>query len=49
MDCTNVGLAEAGMLTAIAMAIDDSVTVSMGDETNGAFSVILLVRAEVKS
>lgn len=31
------------------MAISDSVTVSMGDETSGAFRVILLVSAEVKS
>jgi len=35
--------------TAIAMAICDSVTVSMGDETRGARSVILLVRADVRS
>lgn len=36
-------------LTAIAMAIPASVTVSIGEETNGVFSVIFLVRAEVKS
>lgn len=36
-------------LTAIAMAIPASVTVSMGEETRGVFSVIFLVRAEVKS
>jgi hypothetical protein len=36
-------------LTAIAMAIPASVTVSMGEETSGVFSVIFLVRAEVKS
>lgn len=36
-------------LTAIAMAIPASVTVSMGEETNGVFSVIFLVRADVKS
>lgn len=36
-------------LTAIAMAIPASVTVSMGEETNGVFRVIFLVRAEVRS
>lgn len=37
------------LLTAIAIAISDSVTVSMGEETSGAWSIIFLVRAEVKS
>lgn len=36
-------------LTAIAMAIADSVTVSMGEEIRGVFSVIFLVSADVKS
>lgn len=36
-------------LTAIAMAMLDSVTVSMGDETSGVFIVICLVSAEVRS
>lgn len=36
-------------LTAIAMATSDSVTVSMGDETSGVFSVICLVSADVRS
>ncbi len=36
-------------LTAIAIAMPDSVTVSMGDETSGVFSVICLVNAEVRS
>lgn len=36
-------------LTAIAIAMSDSVTVSMGDETKGAFSVIFLVNADVRS
>lgn len=36
-------------VSAIAMAIPASVTVSIGEETNGVFSVIFLVRAEVKS
>ncbi len=31
------------------MAISDSVTVSMGEETRGAFRVIFLVNADVKS
>lgn len=31
------------------MAISDSVTVSMGEETRGAFRVIFFVNAEVKS
>lgn len=35
--------------TATEMAISDSVTVSIGEETNGALSVIFLVRADVKS
>ncbi|TNN86207.1 hypothetical protein EYF80_003624 [Liparis tanakae] len=34
------------VLTAMAMAIDDSVTVSMGDEIRGVFRVIFLVNAE---
>lgn len=37
------------ILTAIAMAMEDSVTVSMGDEIRGVFRVIFLVRAEVRS
>lgn len=36
-------------LTAIAMAMPASVTVSMGEETSGVFSVIRLVSAEVRS
>lgn len=36
-------------LTAIAMAIPASVTVSIGEETSGVFRVIFLVRAEVRS
>ena len=39
----------ATVLTAIAMAIPASVTVSMGEETSGVFRVIFLVRAEVRS
>lgn len=35
--------------TAIPMAICDSVTVSIGEETSGDFRVIFLVRAEVRS
>ena len=30
-------------LTAMAMAIENSVTVSMGEDTNGAFKMIFLV------
>lgn len=37
------------VLTAIAIAMDDSVTVSMGEEMRGVFRVIFLVSAEVKS
>lgn len=37
------------LLTAIAIAMSASVTVSMGDETNGAFSVIFLVNGADKS
>ena len=33
----------------MAMAIENSVTVSMGEDTNGAFKMIFLVRAEVRS
>jgi hypothetical protein len=33
----------------MAMAIDDSVTVSIGEEMRGVFRVIFLVRAEVRS
>lgn len=36
-------------LTAIAMAMSASVTVSMGEEVRGVFSVIFRVRAEVRS
>ena len=37
------------ILTAIAMAMDDSVTVSIGLLTNGVFSVSFLVSADVRS
>lgn len=37
------------LLTAIAMAMSASVTVSMGEEISGVFSVIFRVRAEVRS
>lgn len=37
------------MLTATEMAISDSVTVSIGEETSGAFNVIFFVRADVRS
>ena len=37
------------VLTATEIAISDSVTVSMGEETSGAFKVIFLVRADVRS
>ena len=37
------------VLTAMAMAMDDSVTVSMGDEIRGVFRVIFFVSAEVRS
>lgn len=43
-----VGVGEQ-RLTAIAMAMADSVTVSMGEEMRGVFSVIFLVSAEVRS
>lgn len=33
----------------MAMAMDDSVTVSMGDEMRGVFRVIFLVNADVRS
>lgn len=36
-------------LTAIAMAMSASVTVSMGEDISGVFSVIFLVRADVRS
>lgn len=36
-------------LTAIAMAMADSVTVSMGEEIRGVFRVIFLVSADVRS
>ena len=39
----------SSILTAIAMAMEDSVTVSIGDEIRGVFRVIFLVRAEVRS
>lgn len=32
----------------MAMAMSDSVTVSMGDETSGAFSTRFLVRRELR-
>lgn len=37
------------VLTAMAIAICDSVTVSMGEDTSGALRLMFLVRAEVKS
>lgn len=37
------------ILTAIPMAIWDSVTVSIGDETTGPFNVIFFVNADVRS
>lgn len=37
------------ILTAIAMAISDSVTVSMGEETSGNLSLMFLVRLEPSS
>lgn len=37
------------ILTAMAMAMLASVTVSMGEETNGVFMVICLVSADVRS
>lgn len=37
------------ILTAMAMAISDSVTVSMGELTSGARSVMLLVSGELRS
>lgn len=36
------------VLTAMAMAMSASVTVSMGDETNGAFRVMPLVSGELR-
>lgn len=36
-------------LTAMAIAMDDSVTVSIGDDIRGVFRVIFLVNAEVRS
>lgn len=33
----------------MAMAIEDSVTVSIGEEMSGVFNVIFLVNAEVRS
>lgn len=36
-------------LTAMAIAIPDSVTVSMGEDTRGVFKEICLVRADVRS
>lgn len=36
-------------LTAMAMAMSDSVTVSIGEEIRGVFKVIFRVRAEVRS
>lgn len=40
---------EKQCLTAIAIAMADSVTVSMGEEMRGVFNVIFLVNAEVRS
>lgn len=43
------GAGERRTLTAIATAISDSVTVSIGDDTSGARSEIFFVNADVKS
>lgn len=43
----NIG--DKKLLTAIAIAISASVTVSIGDETNGLFSVIPLVNGDDNS
>lgn len=43
------GPARVAALTAMAMAMLASVTVSIGEETSGVFRVILLVSAEVRS
>lgn len=40
---------EKKKLTAIAMAMSDSVTVSIGEDTNGAFRVIIFVNLHVRS
>lgn len=40
---------EGERLTAMAMAIEDSVTVSIGEDMSGVFSVIFLVKADVRS
>jgi hypothetical protein len=37
------------LLTAIAIAISDSVTVSMGEDTSGAFSESFFVSGDVRS
>lgn len=37
------------LFTAIAIAMADSVTVSIGEEMRGVFNVIFLVSADVKS
>lgn len=37
------------LLTAIAIAISDSVTVSMGDDTNGARNEMAFVSGDVRS
>ena len=47
--CLSNGLKEQAIFTAIEIAMRDSVTVSMGDDTRGAFSEIFFVRADVKS
>lgn len=49
-ECTWMSVGAFGvMLTAMAMAMLASVTVSMGDDTKGVFIVISLVSAEVRS
>lgn len=42
-------ISKKGVLTAIEIAISDSVTVSMGDETRGALREIFFVKGEDRS
>ena len=42
-------ISKKDLLTAIEIAISDSVTVSMGDETRGALREIFLVKGEERS
>lgn len=49
MNYSNLSHFKVNVITAIAIAISDSVTVSMGDETSGAWSDIFLVNADVRS